>query len=690
MDRPLPQKKPKQEAGGPPRQPEAKAAIRVVWSTDERFVKPTLVSILSLLEHASRDVAVHVMGHRLSGAALDLLRRVEDAYPGTTFEHIPFEQDMVYVDEWHTETWPPIIMARLLLPQFFDAGRVLHLDGDTLVLDDVAPLFDISMDGKLLAAARESRTMEFGMWRDADTDRLAKDTTDMMNGYPMTDYVNSGVILLDCGGIIRSGLDAMIVGLMGIGKMFPYPDQDILNIIFKGRVEIVGQEWNTHVVTYVDIKKRHQEWQWTCRRPACNPRILHFAGLGPKPWKLVERSYFEDPHLMAEFGRDTLLYRATANRLLAKVLGEDADVMAEFDFRPTQMSATEPQPGAPASQAARGFPPPSRIQCQEAGVASPRQPEAEAAIRAVWSTDQGFLKPTLVSILSLLEHASRDVVVHVMGHGLSGAALDLLRRVEDAYPGTTFEHIPFEQDMVYVDEWHTETWPPIIMARLLLPQFFDAGRVLHLDGDTLVLDDVAPLFDISMGGNPLAAARDARTMEFGMWRKADTDDIAIDTIKIMNGYPITDYVNSGVILLDCDAIISNGLDTMMAGLIGVGKKLPHPDQDILNIIFKGRVEIVGQEWNTHVVTYVDIKKRHQEWQWTCRRPACNPRILHFAGLGPKPWKLVERSYFEDPHLMAEFGRDTLLYRATANRLLAKVLGEDADVMAEIDFPSTHT
>ena len=27
--------------------------MRVVWSTEERFVKPTLVSILSLLEHAS-------------------------------------------------------------------------------------------------------------------------------------------------------------------------------------------------------------------------------------------------------------------------------------------------------------------------------------------------------------------------------------------------------------------------------------------------------------------------------------------------------------------------------------------------------------------------------------------------------------------------------------------------------------
>ena len=273
----------------------AAAAMRVVWSTDERFVKPTLVSILSLLEHASRNVAVHVMGHRLSGAALDLLGRVEDAYPGTTFEHIPIEDGMIHAEDWPSDYYPPVAMARLLLPRFFDAGRVLHLDSDTFVLDDVAPLFDIPMDGKLIAAARDARTMEMDMWRDADTDELARDTAAVMNGHPTTDYVNSGVILLDCGEIIRSGLDAWMVRLMEVGKTCPTIDQDVLNIVFKGRVEIVGNEWNTHILTYVDIERRHQEWQWMRRYLTCSPRILHFTGLGPKPWKPVEMRYFEDP-----------------------------------------------------------------------------------------------------------------------------------------------------------------------------------------------------------------------------------------------------------------------------------------------------------------------------------------------------------------------------------------------------------
>ena len=304
--------------------------MRVVWSTDERFVKPTLVSILSLLEHASRDVAVHVMGHRLSGGALDLLGRVEDAYPGTTFEHIPIEDGMIHADEWPSDCFPPVSMARLLLPRFFDAGRVLHLDGDTLVLEDVAPLYDTSMDGKLIAAARDPITIWIGMCGDADTDNFARAPAVIMKGHPVTDYINSGVMLLDCDGIIRSGLDAEMVRLMEVGKTSPFVDQDVFNFVFKGRVEIVGPEWNTHLVTY---KTRHQEWKSIRRQLTSSPRILHFAGVStPKPWGPVERHYFEEPHLLAEFGPDVLLYRSTANRLLAKVLGEGANVMAEFDF----------------------------------------------------------------------------------------------------------------------------------------------------------------------------------------------------------------------------------------------------------------------------------------------------------------------------------------------------------------------
>ena len=308
--------------------------MKVVWATDQDFVKPTLVSILSLLDHASRSVAVHVMGHRLSGGALNLLARVETAYPGTSFTHIPIGDDMIDAERWDSERdhWSPLVLARLRIPQFFDSGRVLHLDSDTLVLGDVAELFDISMEGNLIAATRDAVCMEITMWNRRDY--RYQELVAAMGERPATDYVNSGVILLDCDAIIRSGLDAEMVRMMAEAKKFRFPDQDVLNMIFRGRVKFIGNEWNTYNVIHGNPERpddRDARQIFSMRRHLDgDPRILHFAGVAPNPWKPAPRIYFEDAHYLKEFGRDVLLYRERASALLEKVLGPGADVMGEI------------------------------------------------------------------------------------------------------------------------------------------------------------------------------------------------------------------------------------------------------------------------------------------------------------------------------------------------------------------------
>ena len=102
----------------------------------------------------------------------------------------------------------------------------------------------------------------------------------------------------------------------------PIPNQDILNIIFKERTEIVRQEWNTRFLTHMDLETRQLEWHSMRQHLTRSLRILHFADAIQKPWKPVEMRCFEHPHLLAKFGPDVLLYRSTANRLLAKALGE--------------------------------------------------------------------------------------------------------------------------------------------------------------------------------------------------------------------------------------------------------------------------------------------------------------------------------------------------------------------------------
>ena len=155
------------------------------------------------------------MGYWLSVAALDLLGCVEDAYPGTTVEHIPIDDGMIHTDEWRSDYWPPVSVA-LLPPQFFNADRVQHLYGDTLVLD------------RRFCQSRSDRD-----------ERLSDDGLRQFRHDPAR---------------LRRDLDTMIVGPMGVGKKFPSPVQDTLNFLLEGRVKFGGPEWNIQIMNYMTSK----------------------------------------------------------------------------------------------------------------------------------------------------------------------------------------------------------------------------------------------------------------------------------------------------------------------------------------------------------------------------------------------------------------------------------------------------
>ena len=128
--------------------------MQVVYCIDQNFVKPTLVSMMSLLENSSRNIRVLVIGHDLSPNAIKMLERVEGIYHHAIVRHMAVTDDML-ADNWNHDSFPIIIAARLYIPGTFKSGRVLYLDGDTFIRKDVSPLFDMHMDGNLIAAVRD-------------------------------------------------------------------------------------------------------------------------------------------------------------------------------------------------------------------------------------------------------------------------------------------------------------------------------------------------------------------------------------------------------------------------------------------------------------------------------------------------------------------------------------------------------
>ena len=270
---------------------------------------------------------------------------------------------------------------------------------------------------------------------------------------------------------------------------------------------------------------------------------------------------------------------------------------------------------------------------------TPRLPDApEGTATVTWALDAGFARCTLVSLFSLLRTASCPVRAVFLCAGDLGDFPDRVRRIARAFPGT---------EAVFLDPGPTATEDrkhisAATLLRLRLPEMIE-GRVLYLDGDTLVRSDVAPLAFADLAGQPVGAAPDpaavrsvaaVRWHNLPWWRPGHMRFVRhLQSLGMRR--PGT-YFNAGVMVLDCARIRALGLDAAMDDAEAAGRYRLR-DQDHLNVVFRDRVTLVDPAWNAiwgnrrtggRPLSHADIDRFAAS-----RR---DPRILHFTGAG-KPW-----------------------------------------------------
>jgi lipopolysaccharide biosynthesis glycosyltransferase len=156
-------------------------------------------------------------------------------------------------------------------------------------------------------------------------------------------------------------------------------------------------------------------------------------------------------------------------------------------------------------------------------------------------------------------------------------------------------------------------WPPTVYARFQLGSLFPLmDRILYLDLDITVVDDVGLLFKHDLRGYPIGAIVDY------------CDD--------------EKYFNSGVLLMD----LVQFRGTYESELFAMQRQMPvvkYPDQDVLNKVFSGKWLALEQKWNYRSYwTFGFPQGAH------CEREQCLflgwnalPSIIHYA-CPEKPWK----------------------------------------------------
>ncbi|MBT3069799.1 glycosyltransferase family 8 protein [Rhodomicrobium sp. Az07] len=149
---------------------------------------------------------------------------------------------------------------RLRIDQYIQNSyeRILYLDCDVIVVKSLSNLFKVNLNGYAAAAA-------------ADLMKPWKGNYERLNalGLSYGNYFNAGVIMFD---MARSRAEGIWERSESELEQFPWRrrDQDVLNKVLAGRWLRLPVIWNfTSPFHY---------------RRSIKPAIVHFAGLGERPW----------------------------------------------------------------------------------------------------------------------------------------------------------------------------------------------------------------------------------------------------------------------------------------------------------------------------------------------------------------------------------------------------------------------
>jgi lipopolysaccharide biosynthesis glycosyltransferase len=170
---------------------------------------------------------------------------------------------------------------------------------------------------------------------------------------------------------------------------------------------------------------------------------------------------------------------------------------------------------------------------------------------------------------------------------------------------------------------------PAMWYRILLPELLgELNRVLYLDADTVVVDDLSPLAELDLGDHLLAAVTNV-FMPYHRFRPAEL------------GIAPSAYFNSGVLLLNLEQMRSDGFTAAVRQLAtgSRGASLTWPDQDALNLAVQDRWQRLHPRWNcmNSIVNEPELADEVFGPEQT-REALSSPAIRHFEGEGlNKPW-----------------------------------------------------
>ena len=248
-------------------------------------------------------------------------------------------------------------------------------------------------------------------------------------------------------------------------------------------------------------------------------------------------------------------------------------------------------------------------------------------IPVFFAVDDGYCPFLAVAIQSLIDNSSADnrYLIKILNTDISNENKRRIAKYERDNVDIEFVDLNYYiqkvKDKLYTRDYYSKT----TYFRLFLPNLYPQyDKVLYLDSDIVILDDIAKLYNIELGTDLVAAAPDD-IIQFN-------EVFQVYAEKVVGVADYRRYFNAGVLLMNLHEMRRFRFQEKFIYSLDRITFAVAQDQDYLNRLCKGRVKLIERTWNRMPIE--DSKIRTED-----------VKLVHY-NLAFKPWHFEDILYKE--------------------------------------------
>lgn len=254
--------------------------IPIVIAFTPNYFVPAATTLKSILDSSSADARYEVIclvSQEIPQRQQEKLLRLVGNRMSFRYVNLSGSMEGAYVDPRYSEA----ASYRLLLPEILkDENLVIYIDCDVIVRNDLSELYrDIHLERFLLAAVYEAPI-------EGQSERWAA------LGCDPKGYFNSGFLVMNLKQMREEGTSAKMMEALHTDYL-EFPDQDVLNMVCKGRVFSLPPIYNSIRTFFIPKYKKDflaiypaEDWNEVQKHGT-----IHYTG--GKPWNIFSVKFGE-------------------------------------------------------------------------------------------------------------------------------------------------------------------------------------------------------------------------------------------------------------------------------------------------------------------------------------------------------------------------------------------------------------